>query len=92
MMQEIVHTEILKFLDKEIIYPIFGSQWVSHIHMVSKKSGFTMVKNENKELVQTLLAQRPIALVLMMINSFSYSTNDLVFSKSQIYVKILVGV
>ena len=27
----------------------------------------------------TLLAQRPIALVLMMINSCSYSTNDLVF-------------
>ena len=26
-----------------------------------------------------LLAQRPITLVLMMINSYSYSTNDLVF-------------
>ena len=26
-----------------------------------------------------LLAQRPITLVLMMINSCSYSTNDLVF-------------
>ena len=32
--------------------------------------------------VETLLvlAQRPIALVLMMINSCSYSTNDLVFN------------
>ena len=28
---------------------------------------------------RTLLAQRPITLVLMMINSCSYSTNDLVF-------------
>ena len=27
-----------------------------------------------------LLAQRPIALVLMMINSCSYNTNDLVFN------------
>ena len=27
-----------------------------------------------------LLAQRPITLVLMMINSCSYSTNDLVFN------------
>ena len=27
-----------------------------------------------------LLAQRPITLVLMMINSYSYSTNDLVFN------------
>ena len=32
----------------------------------------------------SLLAQRPITLVLMMINSCSYSTNDLVFTKSQI--------
>ena len=31
-----------------------------------------------------MLAQRPIALVLMMINSCSYSTNDLVFNQSQI--------
>ena len=28
---------------------------------------------------KALLAQRPITLVLMMINSYSYSTNDLVF-------------
>ena len=32
-----------------------------------------------------LLAQRPITLVLMMINLYSYSTNNLVFIKFQIY-------
>jgi len=32
-----------------------------------------------------VLAQRPITLVLMMINSYSYSTNDLVFNKFQIF-------
>ena len=32
-----------------------------------------------------MLAQRPITLVLMMINSSSYSTNDLVFIKIQIF-------
>ena len=32
-----------------------------------------------------MLAQRPITLVLMMINSCSYSTNDLVFNKFQIF-------
>ena len=32
-----------------------------------------------------LLAQRPITLVLMMINSCSYITNDLVFNKLQIF-------
>ena len=30
--------------------------------------------------LEVLLAQRPITLVLMMINSCSYSTNDLVFN------------
>ena len=38
-----------------------------------------------------LLAQRPITLVLMMINSCSYSTNDLVFNCDRSMIKILVG-
>ena len=37
-----------------------------------------------------ILAQRPITLVLMMINSYSYNTNDLVFNKFQIFIKILL--
>ena len=45
----------MKLLENEIIYPIFDSQWVSPVHAVSKKSGFTMVENENQELVQTRL-------------------------------------
>ena len=32
-----------------------------------------------------VLAQRPITLVLMMINSCSYSTNDFMFIKFQIF-------
>jgi len=55
IMQEAVHAEIVKLLDNGIIYPIFYSQWVSPVHAVPKKSDFTMVENENKELVQTRL-------------------------------------
>jgi len=55
IMQEAVHTKIVKLLDNEIIYPISDSQWVSPVHAVPKKSSFTVVKNENKELVQTRL-------------------------------------
>ena len=51
ILQEAVRAKILKFLDKGIIYPISDSQWVSPVHVVPKKSGFTMVENENKELV-----------------------------------------
>ena len=53
IMQEDVHAKIMKLLDNGIIYPISYSQWVSPIHAVPKKSGFTVVKNETKELFQT---------------------------------------
>ena len=54
-MQEAVRVVILKLLDNKIIYPISDSQWVSPVHAVPKKSGFTVVENENKDLVQTRL-------------------------------------
>ena len=36
-------------------------------------------KSQTGNVVANMLARRPITLVLMMINSCSYSTNDLVF-------------
>ena len=54
-MQEVVHAEILKLLNSEIIYAIFDNHWVSPVHAVLKKSGFTVVENKNKELNQTRL-------------------------------------
>jgi len=54
-MQEAVKAKILKLLDNVIIYSISDSQWVSPVHAVPKKAGFTMVENEQKELVQTRL-------------------------------------
>ena len=54
-MQEAVRTEILKLLDNRAIYPISDSQWVSPVHDVPKKAGFTVVENDKKELVQTRL-------------------------------------
>ena len=46
IMQEVVKIEVLKLLDVDIIYPISDSKWVSPIHVVPKKSGITVVKNE----------------------------------------------
>ena len=48
-----VKKEILKFLDAGIIYPISDSKWVSPVHVVPKKGGTTVVRNEKNELVQT---------------------------------------
>ena len=52
LMQEAVKAELLKLLDNGIIYPISDSQWVSPDRAVPKKAGFTVVENEEKELVQ----------------------------------------
>ena len=48
-MQEVVHTEVLKLLQDDIIYPIFDSPWVSSTQVVLKKSGVTTVQNERGE-------------------------------------------
>ncbi|CAL2228629.1 unnamed protein product [Prunus armeniaca] len=51
VMKEVVKKEVLKLLDVGIIYPISDSKWVSPVQVVSKKSGITVVKNEDNELV-----------------------------------------
>ena len=50
-MKEVVNKEIVKLLDAGIIYPIFDSEWVSPIQCVPKKSGMTVIENEEGELI-----------------------------------------
>ena len=52
-MKEVVKKEIMKLLDAGIIYPISDSNWVSPIHVVPKKGGMTVVRNEHNELIPT---------------------------------------
>ena len=52
-MKEAVKKEIMKLLDAGIIYPISNSDWVSPIHVVPKKGGMTVVRNEHNELIPT---------------------------------------
>nr|GEV84663.1 reverse transcriptase domain-containing protein [Tanacetum cinerariifolium] len=47
--------EVEKFLDAGLIYPISDSPWVSLVHCVPKKGGFTVVANEENELILTRL-------------------------------------
>ncbi|XP_078433682.1 uncharacterized protein LOC144704977 [Wolffia australiana] len=56
IMAEVVKTEIMKWLDAGFIYAISDSPWVSPIHVVPKKTGLTVVKNEKGEEVQTRVA------------------------------------
>ena len=50
-MMEVVKKEVIKLLDCGVIYPISDSKWVSPIQVVPKKSGVTVVKNAENELV-----------------------------------------
>lgn len=54
-MQEVVHKKLLKLLDVGIIYPISDSAWVSLLQAVPRKGGITVVKNENNELIPTMI-------------------------------------
>ncbi|CAN6547913.1 unnamed protein product [Malus baccata var. baccata] len=53
LMMEVVKNEIIKLLDCGVIYPISDSRWVSPVQVVPKKSGVTVVKNAENELVPT---------------------------------------
>nr|GEY58994.1 hypothetical protein [Tanacetum cinerariifolium] len=51
----VIKKEVLKLLDAGLIYPISDSLWVSPVYCVLKKGGFTVVENEEKELILTRL-------------------------------------
>ena len=46
---EAVKEEILKWLNVEIIYPLFDNQWVSPVHVIPKKAGVMVTMNEKGE-------------------------------------------
>nr|GEY20406.1 reverse transcriptase domain-containing protein [Tanacetum cinerariifolium] len=52
---DVIKQEVLKLLDAGLIYPISDSPWVSPVHCVPKKGGFTNVENEENELILTHL-------------------------------------
>nr|GEZ18317.1 reverse transcriptase domain-containing protein [Tanacetum cinerariifolium] len=52
---DVIKKEVLKLLDAGLIYPISDSLWVSIVHCVPKKGGFTVVENEENELISTRL-------------------------------------
>ncbi|CAJ2637261.1 unnamed protein product [Trifolium pratense] len=50
-MKEVVKKEVLKLLEAGMIYPISDSAWVSPVHVVPKKGGMTVVKNDKNEFI-----------------------------------------
>nr|GEZ64826.1 reverse transcriptase domain-containing protein [Tanacetum cinerariifolium] len=52
---DVIKKEVEKLLDAGLIYPISDSPWVSPVHCVPKKGGFTVVANEENGLIPTRL-------------------------------------
>nr|GFB92621.1 reverse transcriptase domain-containing protein [Tanacetum cinerariifolium] len=55
---DVIKKEVLKLLDAGLICPISDSPWVSPVYCVPKKGGFTIVENEENELIPTRLVTR----------------------------------
>ena len=53
VMKDVVRKEVLKWLNAGFIYAISNSPWVSPVHVVPKKGGFTVIRNERNELIPT---------------------------------------
>ncbi|GKE49433.1 hypothetical protein Tco_1480691 [Tanacetum coccineum] len=52
---DVIKKEVEKLLDAGLIYPISDSPWVSPVHCIPKKGGFTVVENDENELIPTRL-------------------------------------
>nr|GEX95574.1 reverse transcriptase domain-containing protein [Tanacetum cinerariifolium]GEX97519.1 reverse transcriptase domain-containing protein [Tanacetum cinerariifolium]GEY62344.1 reverse transcriptase domain-containing protein [Tanacetum cinerariifolium] len=52
---DVIKQEVIKLIEAGLIYLISDSPWVSPVHCVPKKGGFTVVENEDNELIPTRL-------------------------------------
>nr|GEV90453.1 reverse transcriptase domain-containing protein [Tanacetum cinerariifolium] len=50
---DVIKQEVIKLLNARLIYPISDSPWVSPVHCIPKKGGFTVFENEDNELIPT---------------------------------------
>ena len=53
VMKDVVRKEVLKWLNAGFIYARSDNPWVSPVHVVPKKGGFTVIINERNELIPT---------------------------------------
>nr|GFA44501.1 DNA-directed DNA polymerase [Tanacetum cinerariifolium] len=71
---DIIKKEVEKLLDDGLIYPIFDSPWVSLVHCVPKKGGFTVVENKENELIPARLVTgwREKTIFTCLYKTFAY--------------------
>nr|GEU87355.1 reverse transcriptase domain-containing protein [Tanacetum cinerariifolium] len=79
---DVIKKEVEKLLDAGLIYPIPNSPWVSPVHCVPKKGGFTVVENEENELIPTRLvtgwqdAKARLLRWVLLLQEFNFKVLD----------------
>ena len=53
VMKEVFRKVVLKWLNVGFIYAISHNPWVNPVHVVPKKDGFTVIRNEKNKLIPT---------------------------------------
>ena len=57
VMKKLVKREVLKWLNAGFIYAISDSPWVSPVHVVPKKGGMIVIRNEKNEMISTRIVR-----------------------------------
>nr|GEW17325.1 hypothetical protein [Tanacetum cinerariifolium] len=95
---EVIKKEVLKLLDAGLIYPISDSPWVSPVHCVPKKGGFTVVENEENELIPTRLFRGGVyalttetsTIVFSMVSRVTFKFPSILKIKKRPHLRVLV--
>nr|GEW83198.1 hypothetical protein [Tanacetum cinerariifolium] len=80
---DVIKKEVEKLLDAGLICPISDSLWVSPVHCIPKKGGFTIVKNEENELIPTHLvtgwrdAKARLLRWILLLQEFDFDVLDM---------------
>nr|GEU28882.1 hypothetical protein [Tanacetum cinerariifolium] len=67
---DVIKHEVIKLLKDGLIYPISDSPRVSPVHYVPKNGGFTVVENEDNELISTCLVTRWLKTMEVIMDDF----------------------
>nr|GEW79026.1 hypothetical protein [Tanacetum cinerariifolium] len=83
---EVIKKEFFKLLDAGLIYRISDSPWVSPVHCVPKKGGFTVFENEKDELIPTRLEKIHFMVKEGIVLGHKISKNGIEVEKAKVDV------
>ncbi|GKD58399.1 reverse transcriptase domain-containing protein, partial [Tanacetum coccineum] len=90
---DVIKKEVEKLLDAGLIYPISDSPWVSPVHCHLKKGGFTVVENDENELIPTRLVmewRETSTTVFSMVSRVTFKLLSTLMIKKRPHSRVLM--